>query len=102
MYIRLFRIIYIRNRSMFNSTKLVIIGAVVAVIYFLLKFIEMRFVESDNQKSVKVLVRDSIIVCISAVLAVFILNQFENISASASSGEGGSSTPAVFVDTPGF
>ena len=87
---------------MFNSTNLVIIGAVVAVIYFLLKFIEMRFVESDNQKSVKVLVRDSIIVCISAVLAVFILNQFENISASADSGAGGSSTPAVFVDTPGF
>ena len=100
MYIRLFRIIYIRNRSMFNPAKLVIIGVVVAVIYFLLKFIEMRFVESDNQKPVKVLVRDSIIVCISAVLAVFIMNQFDNISAS--SGEGGISTPAVFVDTPGF
>jgi RsiW-degrading membrane proteinase PrsW (M82 family) len=84
---------------MFNSTKLAIIGVVVAVIYFLLKFIEMRFVESDNQKPVKVLVRDSIIVCISAVFAVFILNQFENISANAGSN---SSTPAVFVDTPGF
>ncbi len=90
---------------MFNSTKLAIIGVVVAVVYFLLKFIEMRFVDSDNQKPVKVLVRDSIVVCISAVLAVFILNQFENISAGAGGsggGGGGSSTPAVFVDTPGF
>lgn len=89
---------------MFNSTKLAIIGVVVAVVYFLLKFIEMRFVDSDNQKSVKVLVRDSIVVCISAVLAVFILNQFENISSGGGSGGGGggSSTPAVFVDTPGF
>jgi hypothetical protein len=86
---------------MFNSTKLVIIGVVVAVVYFLLKFIEMRFVEPDNQKPVKVLVRDSIVVCISAVLAVFIMNQFENISGGGS-GSNTSSTPAVFVDTPGF
>lgn len=86
-----------------NSTKLAIIGVVVAVVYFLLKFIEMRFVDSDNQKPVKVLVRDSIVVCISAVLAVFVLNQFENISGGAGgSSGGGSSTPAVFVDTPGF
>jgi RsiW-degrading membrane proteinase PrsW (M82 family) len=87
---------------MFNSTKLAVIGVVVAVVYFLLKFIEMRFVDSDNQKPVKVLVRDSIVVCISAVLAVFILNQFENISGGGSGSSGGSSTPAVFVDTPGF
>jgi RsiW-degrading membrane proteinase PrsW (M82 family) len=88
---------------MFNSTKLAIIGVVVAVVYFLLKFIEMRFVDSDNQKPVKVLVRDSIVVCISAVLAVFILNQFENISGGGGNGGGsGSSIPAVFVDTPGF
>jgi RsiW-degrading membrane proteinase PrsW (M82 family) len=88
---------------MFNSTKLAVIGVVVAVVYFLLKFIEMRFVDSYNQKPVKVLVRDSIVVCISAVLAVFILNQFENISGGGSgSSGGGSSTPAVFVDTPGF
>ena len=88
---------------MFNSTKLVIIGVVVAVVYFLLKFIEMRFVDQDNQKPVKVLVRDSIVVCISAGLAVFILNQFENISGgggdggSGGGGSGGGSTPAVFV-----
>jgi uncharacterized membrane protein YgcG len=77
---------------MFNPAKLVIIGVVVAVIYFLLKFIEMRFVESDNQKPVKVLVRDSIVVCISAVLAVFILNQFENISGGGSGSSGGGSS----------
>lgn len=88
---------------MFNSTKLAIIGVVVAVVYFLLKFIEMRFVDSDNQKPVKVLIRDSIVVCISSVLAVFILNQFEHISSgSGGSGGSGSATPAVFVDTPGF
>ena len=101
MYITLFRTIYITLVFvMFNSTKLFVIGIVVAAIYFLLKFMEMRFVEPDNQKPVKVLIRDSIVVCISAVLAVFILNQFENLGDGGGSGGGGA--PAVFVDTPGF
>lgn len=88
---------------MFNTTKLAIIGSAVAIVYFLLKFIEMRFVDSDNQKPVKVLVRDSIVVCISSILAVFILNQFENTGMGGGGGGSGSGgTPAVFVDTPGF
>jgi hypothetical protein len=104
MYIRLFRTIY-----MFDSTKMFMIGLVVAVVYFLLKFMEMRFVDTENQKPVKVLMRDSIMVCISAVVGVFVMNQFENISSSIGGGGGGSGSggsgggaPAVFVDTPGF
>jgi hypothetical protein len=91
---------------MFNSTKMFVIGVVVSIVYFLLKFMEMRFVETDNQKPLKVLLRDSIVVCISSVLAVFILNQFGDMGGGggggAGSGGGTSSTPAVFVDTPGF
>jgi hypothetical protein len=90
---------------MVDPTKIVVVGIVVSVVYFLLKFMEMRFVDPENQKPVKVLVRDSIMVCISAVLGVFVLNQFENISGGGgiggSSGDGGGA-PAVFVDTPGF
>ena len=102
MYIRLFRSIY-----MVDPTKIVVVGIVVSVVYFLLKFMEMRFVDPENQKPVKVLVRDSIMVCISAVLGVFVLNQFENISGGGggiggSGGGGGGGAPAVFVDTPGF
>jgi hypothetical protein len=90
---------------MVDPTKIVIVGIVVSVVYFLLKFMEMRFVDPENQKPVKVLLRDSIMVCISAVLGVFVLNQFENISGGGSgsgSGSGGGGAPAVFVDTPGF
>ena len=103
MYIRLFRSIY-----MVEPTKIVIVGIVVSVVYFLLKFMEMRFVDPENQKPVKVLVRDSIMVCISTVLGVFVLNQFENIGSIGGGGSGGSGgggsggAPAVFVDTPGF
>jgi hypothetical protein len=90
---------------MIDSTKMFVVGLVVAVVYFLLKFMEMRFVDPENQKPVKVLMRDSIMVCISAVMGVFILNQFENIGGIGGIGggnNGGGGTPAVFVDTPGF
>jgi hypothetical protein len=92
---------------MVDPTKIVIVGIVVSVVYFLLKFMEMRFVDPENQKPVKVLVRDSIMVCISAVLGVFVLNQFENIGNIGGGGGGGGGSgsggaPAVFVDTPGF
>jgi RsiW-degrading membrane proteinase PrsW (M82 family) len=89
---------------MVDSTKMFVIGLVVAVVYFLLKFMEMRFVDPENQKPVKVLIRDCIMVCISTVIGLFVLNQFENIgssSASSSSGAGGGAA-AVFTDTPGF
>ena len=98
MYIRLFRIIY-----MVDSTKMFITGLVIAVVYFLLKFMEMRFVDPENQKPIKVLVRDSIMVCISAVLGMFVLTQFDQLgSLGSSGGGGGGAAPAVFVDTPGF
>jgi hypothetical protein len=89
---------------MVDSTKIVITGLVVSVVYFLLKFMEMRFVDPENQKPVKVLLRDSIMVCISAVVGMFVLTQFDSLGGIGGSSGGGSSTaaPAVFVDTPGF
>jgi len=92
---------------MVDSTKMFVIGLVVAVVYFLLKFMEMRFVDTENQKPVKVLIRDCIMVCISTVIGLFVLNQFENIGSSSSSGSGsggsgGGGAPAVFTATPGF
>jgi len=99
MYIRLFRTIY-----MVDSTKMFITGLAIAVVYFLLKFMEMRFVDPENQKPIKVLVRDSIMVCISAVLGMFVLTQFDQLGSlgGSSGGGGGGAAPAVFVDTPGF
>jgi len=101
MYIRLFRTIY-----MVDSTKMFITGLVIAVVYFLFKFMEMRFVDPENQKPVKVLIRDSIMVCISAVVGMFVLTQFDQLGSlgggSGGGAGGGGAAPAVFVDTPGF
>ena len=109
MYISLAIIIYIHyliysQRIMSFTTSLFVIGAIIATVYFLLKFLEMRFVDNDNKKSIKVLIRDTIIVCISSVVGVYLLDQFKMFdSGSGNESNGiGSSSPAVFVDAPGF
>jgi hypothetical protein len=89
------------------TTNLFVIGAIIATVYFLLKFLEMRFVDRDNKKPIKVLIRDTIIVCISSVVGVYLLDQFNMLGIGGGGGTGtgnggGSSSPAVFVDTPGF
>ena len=87
------------------TTNLFVIGAIIATVYFLLKFLEMRFVDQDNKKPIKVLIRDTLIVCISSVVGVYLLDQFKMFDGSSSSSSGSGSTassPAVFVDTPGF
>jgi RsiW-degrading membrane proteinase PrsW (M82 family) len=90
------------------TTNLFVIGAIIATVYFLLKFLEMRFVDQDDKKPIKVLIRDTLIVGISSVLGVYLLEQFKMFDSSSSgSGIGGdgaaaSSSPVAFVDTPGF
>ena len=71
-----------------------LVGAIISVVYFLAKFIEMRFISSDA-KPLKVLIRDTLLVYISAVFGVFILDQFKTVQV------GGKDLEA-FTDTPGF
>ena len=62
-----------------------------------MKFIEMRFIEKEN-KPLKLLIRDTLIVYISVVVGYFILEQFK-----ANIQNGGSNVTAnVFIDDPGF
>jgi uncharacterized membrane protein len=83
-----------------SPNNLFVIGLVISVIYFIVKFLEMRFIESESQKPMKVLLRDTIVVCISSVIGVYVLDQFKNLSKKDTSLGGGA--PSVFVDTPGF
>ena len=61
--------------------------------YVIFRFIEMRFVLKEN-KPLKVLFRDTIIVYLSTVSGLFVLDQFaSNV---------GKSAPKVFTDIPNF
>lgn len=75
------------------STSIFITGFSVAIIYLLFKFIEMRLILKEN-KPLKILFRDTLIVYLSVIIGDFVLNQ---ISPSVSS-----SNTQIFTNTPEF
>ena len=56
-----------------------LVAAFVSVVFFILKFIEMRFLLKDA-KPLKHLIRDSILVYFSVVTGMFIYNQVTNVT----------------------
>ena len=71
-------------------------AAVISIVFFIGKFLEMRFIEKEN-KPLKFLILDSLMVYICVVLGYFILNQLNPILHN-----GGGQNPVVFTDNPGF
>ena len=73
-----------------------IIATAVSIIFLIAKFIEMRFIEKEN-KPLKFLIRDTLVVYFSVVIGYFIINQIHPII------EGGAiSSPTFFTDNTEF
>ena len=73
-------------------------AAIISIIFFISKFVEMRFVEKES-KPLKILFRDSLLVYFSVVFGYFLVGQINPIL------HGGSNSPVitpVFTDNPGF
>jgi hypothetical protein len=71
-----------------------VIAAIISIIFFLAKFLEMRVVDKES-KPLKLLVRDSLLVYFSVIAGYFILEQ---IKPAIQNGE----TQVVFTDNPEF
>lgn len=72
-----------------------IIAAIISIIFFIAKFIEMRFVEKES-KPLKLLIRDSLLVYFSVLFGYFILEQIKPVI------QNGGETQLVFTDNPEF
>jgi len=72
-----------------------IIAGVISVIFFIAKFLEMRFLDKES-KPLKLLVRDTLLVYFSVVSGYFILEQVKPVTNIV-----GGITP-VFTDNPEF
>lgn len=75
-----------------------VLSTLISIVYFLAKFIEMRFVLKDI-KPLKFLIRETLLVYVSTVVGLFVANQFDMMKQATNSVGGGVS---VFVDNPGF
>ena len=74
------------------------IAAIISIIFFIAKFIEMRFVEKES-KPLKILFRDSLLVYFSVVFGHFVIGQ---INPMLHGGSNSSNVTPVFTDNPGF
>ena len=75
-----------------------IIATVISIIFFVGKFIEMRFIEKES-KPLKLLIRDFLLVYCSVIVGYLILEQLKPVMQLG--GETSFVTP-VFTDNPGF
>ena len=71
-----------------------ITAAVISFSYFLFKFLEMRFILKEN-KSIKMILRDTLIVYFSVLAGKFILEQMGPLKNLAK-------TPTIFTNDPDF
>jgi hypothetical protein len=76
-----------------------IISGVIAFVFFLGKFIEMRFIEKES-KPLKVIVKDTLLVYVCTIIAFIILEQLKPIIEESSGGA--PITQIAFTDNPTF
>jgi hypothetical protein len=72
-----------------------LIAGIISFIFFIFKFIEMRFVDKEN-KPFKIIFRDCLVVYFSVILGNFIIEQVLPISETIMQ----PSVPMVFTDEP--
>ncbi len=75
--------------------KYIIHSGIIAFIYLLMKFIEMRMIQKET-KPMKDLIRDTIMVYLSAMVGLYIISEFMQRPDTIKT------VTNVFTDVPGF
>jgi hypothetical protein len=92
------RYLKLRNVKIYsNMDNIFLVAGIISVIFFLGKFLEMRYVDKEP-KPLKFLVRDSLLVYISVVTGNFVLEQLNPVINEIEI----PSAPLAFTDNPPF
>lgn len=75
----------------------ILIAVIISVIFFLIKFIKMRFIDRESEP-IKELVKETGYVFLSALLGGFLMEQFKFNNILDTIKE----APTVFTNEPGF
>ena len=82
---------------LFYMNNIFIISLVISIIFLIFKFLEMRFIDKEN-KPVKFLIRDTLIVYVCVTVGNLILQQIDPILETTIL----NATPSAFTDNPDF
>ena len=69
----------------------------ISVIFFLFKFLEMKFLPEDEKKPLKVIIKETLLVYFASVTGIMLYSQFEIQTL-----KDGSKATMAFVDNPAF
>ena len=87
-----------------HPEEMLIEGAAIAIVYFIIRFLDMRFVSGETVP-LKVIIQNVLSVYASAIIGLYTLKQFNQtmIKGKQTGGDGAavSDTP-VFISAPGF
>lgn len=78
-------------------TNIFLVAFVISIIFLVVKFLEMRFVEKES-KPLKFLIRDALLVYFSVIIANFIIEQINPMMVGGSNKK----ITQVFTDNPAF
>jgi hypothetical protein len=54
-----------------------VVAAILSFLFFVAKFLEMKYIDKDESKGIKFLLRDSLVVYICAVLGLLLVDQLK-------------------------
>ena len=69
----------------------------ISVIFFLFKFLEMKFLPEEEKKPLKVIFKETLLVYFAAVAGIILYSQFD-----VKDLKGGNKATMAFVDNPAF
>lgn len=79
-------------------TEVFLYSLAIATIFFLFKFLEMKFTADDEKKPLKLVVRETLLVYCASVIGIYLYSQFDIKSVKT----GGNSSTMAFIDKPSF
>lgn len=78
-------------------TEVFVYALAISTVFFLFKFLEMKFVPDDEKKPLKILVKETLLVYFASISGIYFYSQFDSKDVKV----GGKATMA-FVDNPSF
>jgi hypothetical protein len=78
-------------------TDIFIYALAISTVFFLFKFLEMKFVPDNEKKPLKIVMKESLIVYFAAVVGIYMYSQFDSKEI-----KGTGKTTMAFIDKPTF
>lgn len=83
-------------------TELFMYSLAIATVFFLFRFLEMKFSFDEDKKPLKVVLKETIIVYLASVMGIYLYSQFDSGNMVGGSGTTTTKSTMAFVDNPSF